>query len=344
MKNSAIKRKLFIEKLPMVDLHNDRAFCITAANTLWTNCFRCDMCERHYNRSQFFFALWRPPYDYTSWHHYLLTDEQKANLGVMSHYDFLLKAIEKLKETEIPITRNPQNIGSSKNHIFLGIEGANLLNKEHNELNEISKMPEYIPDLLAELREKKVSYITLTWNTSNPYIGNHMEPNKGLTKTGEKLVRHIIDAGIQIDLSHASPKGVSDFFLFTGGGVPLFFSHSNVASLCRHSRNLSDSILYMLEKSKGLMGINYSANFLNIVGNATGRDIFKHIDYVIRNVGEDNVALGSDFDGWVKLPRGIRNPTDIRDLFINESNYSERILRKIFYENAHDFFLRNIKN
>lgn len=326
----------------MVDLHNDRAFCITAANTLWSNCFQCDICKSHYYRSQFFFALWRPPYHYQKWHYYLLTPEQKRKLEKWTHYEFLMKAIQNIQETGIPLSNHPENLGSIKNYAFLGIEGANLLNKDRIELNSESKMPAYMKDLLEELKEKKISYITLTWNTSNPYMGNHMEPEKGLTKEGEKLVRHMIDVGIPIDLSHASAKGVSDFFLFTGGGYPLFFSHSNAASICRHTRNLNDSILYMVQKSKGLIGINYSSSFLNITSNATRKDILKHINYIIQNVGGDHIALGSDFDGWVKLPRGIKNPIDIRNLFIEESTYSERILRKIFHENAKNFFIKQI--
>jgi membrane dipeptidase len=35
------------------------------------------------------------------------------------------------------------------------------------------------------------------------------------------------------------------------------------------------------------------------------------VDYAIQLVGEDHVALGSDFDGGPTLPRGMR---DIRDL------------------------------
>src|SRR5204863_6175564 len=54
------------------------------------------------------------------------------------------------------------------------------------------------------------------------------------------------------------------------------------------------------------------------------------VDRVIRLVGEDHVALGSDFDGGPTLARGMR---DVRDLpMITESmlrrGYSEERIRK----------------
>ncbi len=54
------------------------------------------------------------------------------------------------------------------------------------------------------------------------------------------------------------------------------------------------------------------------------------VDRAIQLVGEDHVALGSDFDGGPPLPRGMR---DIRDLpMITEAmlkrGYSEERIRK----------------
>ncbi|GEM_PF-3473504 len=325
----------------MVDLHNDRAFCLVAAHRPWNNCFRCDLCSEHYHNSQFFFALWRPPYNFTKWPAFLLNPEQMRQMWEKNHYEFILNALEKLKELEIPLSANPQDLGSEKNGAFIGIEGAYLLNNNAGDLRPDSPMPESIPEMVAELKEKKVSYITLTWNNPNPYMGSHLEPEKGLTKAGEKMVRHLIDNRIMPDLSHASRKGILDFYHFTGGGHPLFFSHSNAYSLCRHTRNVDDEILNLVRETRGLMGINYAASFLNVTGNATGKDILKHIRYIIRQAGEESVSFGSDFDGWVKLPRGISNPDDVRNLFVEESTANENLLRKIFHQNARDFFVRN---
>jgi len=54
------------------------------------------------------------------------------------------------------------------------------------------------------------------------------------------------------------------------------------------------------------------------------------VDRAIQSVGEDHVALGSDFDGGPPLPRGMR---DIRDLPMSPTpccagGYSEERIRK----------------
>jgi len=55
------------------------------------------------------------------------------------------------------------------------------------------------------------------------------------------------------------------------------------------------------------------------------------IDYGVRLVGEDHVALGSDFDGGPPLPRQIRDVSDYPEMTkaLQQIGYSERRIRKI---------------
>jgi len=57
----------------------------------------------------------------------------------------------------------------------------------------------------------------------------------------------------------------------------------------------------------------------------------KVIDYGIKLVGEDHIALGSDFDGGPPLPRQIRDISDYPQmtLAMQELGYSEKRIRKI---------------
>jgi membrane dipeptidase len=62
----------------------------------------------------------------------------------------------------------------------------------------------------------------------------------------------------------------------------------------------------------------------------TADDWVGAVDYAIQLVGEDHVALGSDFDGGPTLPRGMR---DIRDLAMitdamQRRGYSEARIQK----------------
>jgi membrane dipeptidase len=55
------------------------------------------------------------------------------------------------------------------------------------------------------------------------------------------------------------------------------------------------------------------------------------IDYGVRLVGEDHVALGSDFDGGPPLPRQIRDVSDYPEMTkaLQQLGYSEDRIRKI---------------
>ncbi len=55
------------------------------------------------------------------------------------------------------------------------------------------------------------------------------------------------------------------------------------------------------------------------------------IDYGVRLVGEDHVALGSDFDGGPPLPRQIRDVSDYGEMTkaLQQLGYSEQRIRKI---------------
>jgi len=55
------------------------------------------------------------------------------------------------------------------------------------------------------------------------------------------------------------------------------------------------------------------------------------IDYGVRLVGEDHLALGSDFDGGPPLPRQIRDVSDYPEMTkaLQQLGYSEQRIRKI---------------
>lgn len=55
------------------------------------------------------------------------------------------------------------------------------------------------------------------------------------------------------------------------------------------------------------------------------------IDYGVRLVGEDHLALGSDFDGGPPLPRQIRDVSDYPEMTkaLRQLGYSEQRVRKI---------------
>ena len=73
-------------------------------------------------------------------------------------------------------------------------------------------------------------------------------------------------------------------------------------------------------------------------GKADFSDIEKHMEHFLSLGGEDNISLGSDFDG-AEMPyciKGVESMADLYGYFLSR-NYSEELLRKIFYNNAERF-------
>ena len=63
--------------------------------------------------------------------------------------------------------------------------------------------------------------------------------------------------------------------------------------------------------------------------------LVKNIDFGVRLVGEDHIALGSDFDGGPLLPREMKDASDYGEVTkaLERLGYSEQRIRKILGEN-----------
>jgi membrane dipeptidase len=60
-----------------------------------------------------------------------------------------------------------------------------------------------------------------------------------------------------------------------------------------------------------------------------------HIDHVVKVAGVDHVGLGSDFDGGVTLPVGMKDVADLPAITYEllRRGYSEADIRKVLGEN-----------
>lgn len=158
----------------------------------------------------------------------------------------------------------------------------------------------------------------------------------GLTEKGKDLVRLCNQLGIMIDLSHMNEAGFNDVAALSN--APLVATHSNAHAQCASPRNLTDRQLDMIRDTGGMVGLNYATFFLNADGTAseeTDWDVMaRHLDHLIKHLGEDHVGLGSDFDGCV-VPKGIGDVTGVQNMFhaLSERGYDQAILDKLALEN-----------
>jgi microsomal dipeptidase-like Zn-dependent dipeptidase len=117
----------------------------------------------------------------------------------------------------------------------------------------------------------------------------------GLTRFGRSVVEEMIGRHMIIDLAHASPQTARDVLDMTD--MPVVVSHTGIRSHCDTVRNFPDDLMRAIAAEGGLIGIGFWAD---VTCDDTPAGIAGAIIAAIGVVGEDHVALGSDFDGAVR--------------------------------------------
>ncbi|OWU82999.1 peptidase M19 [Oceanicola sp. 22II-s10i] len=137
----------------------------------------------------------------------------------------------------------------------------------------------------------------------------------GLTDAGKRLVRECNRLGIMIDLSHLNEKGMDDVAALSD--APLVATHSNAYAICPHARNLTDRQLQQIADSDGMVGINLASGFLRPDGKMKSDFpldvLLRHLDHLVKILGEDRVGLGTDFDGAL-VPKDIKDCAGLPNL------------------------------
>lgn len=157
-----------------------------------------------------------------------------------------------------------------------------------------------------------------------------------LTPEGHALVADCNALGIMLDLSHLNQAGFDDVARLSD--APLVASHSAVHVLSESSRNLTDRQLRQIADSKGLVGLNFASSFLRPDGRRQPLEdlgmMIRHLDHLLEILGEDGVALGSDFDGAL-MPRDLPDASALPELIkaMDDAGYGPDLIRKIACDN-----------
>ncbi|MEM8485046.1 MAG: dipeptidase [Bacteroidota bacterium] len=198
-------------------------------------------------------------------------------------------------------------------------------------------------DALYVLYEAGLRSLGLVWSRPNVFANGvpftfpgSPDQGEGLTVAGVDLVRACNALGIMIDMSHLNEKGFWDVARYSTH--PLVATHSCVHALSPSPRNLTDKQLDAIAESGGIVGVNYHVGFLRADGQQNADtpldDLVRHIDYMVKRMGIDHVALGSDFDG-ATVPNELGDVTGLPRLMalLGERGYAAAALRKIGSEN-----------
>jgi len=206
--------------------------------------------------------------------------------------------------------------------------------------------------------DKGIRYITLTHAKNNQICDSSYDKDKkwhGLSEFGKKLIVEMNSIGMMIDVSHVSDDAFFDIMKITS--KPIIASHSSPRALTPgFERNVSDEMIKLISKNKGVILVNFGSSFVNINSNilfneinlevekwrlenkykisesqvleykeslikdknpfADINDVLDAIDHINNLVGIEHIGFGSDFDGL-----GNTLPTKLK----NASNYPNLI-------------------
>ena len=254
---------------------------------------------------------------------------QKATLEMFD----LLENIERQSDGQVRICKTAAELedARSKKQIaaILHIEGADCIDAEFK--------------MLETLYDRGLRSVGPVWSRNNLF--GHGVPfqfpaspdiGPGLTEHGKALIAECNRRKVLIDLSHLNEKGFWDVASISSS--PLVATHSNAHTLCPSPRNLTDNQLKAIAKSGGVVGVNFAPCFLaenGMLSSSVSLEVLiAHVNYLVRVVGEDGVALGSDFDG-VMMPDEIGDVTGVPKICValEKSGMQSSTIEKIAMNN-----------
>ncbi|MBI4508644.1 MAG: membrane dipeptidase [Deltaproteobacteria bacterium] len=231
-----------------------------------------------------FFGLWTFPYPRSG-----------CARSVMRQLDLLERAA-KARPDEFVLCKTAEDVALAKQAgklaALTGIEGGHAL--------------EGRPELVEKFARRGVRYLGLLHLTANdlgrPAHGLGRDDSIGLSRLGKTVIEEMDRVGMILDLAHLNRKGFFEALDVTRGVT--IVSHAGAAGVHPMSRNVDDEQVRALADRGGVVGIIFAPIYL-------GRDgvdaVCDHIVHVMDVGGEDVPALGSDFDGMVRPPKGLED-------------------------------------
>ncbi len=187
------------------------------------------------------------------------------NYGMGTAFAFANREIDSLyavverNPNKMMIVKNSSDLDlavkSKKLGSMLGIEGGHMIEDRI--------------DYLDSLYKRGGRYMTLTWNNSTSWAssaaderaGKDLGHPYGLNELGEKIVKHMNELGMIVDISHVGEKTFYDALRITT--KPVIASHSCTYTLCPVPRNMTDDQIRMIKKNNGTIQLNFYSGFVD---------------------------------------------------------------------------------
>jgi membrane dipeptidase len=149
-----------------------------------------------------------------------------------------------------------------------------------------------------------VRVMQLTYNERNLLGDGATErTNAGLSDFGIAAVERMNALGILVDTSHSGWQTCADAIKYSRR--PTVFSHTECYALSQHPRNKPDELIRVLAAKGGVIGLTTVGPMVTNDGVPSTLDrVLDHVDHLVRLVGIDHVAFGTDtmIRGWETDP------------------------------------------
>lgn len=170
-------------------------------------------------------------------------------------------------------------------------------------------------DNLARLADLGVRTVAPTYNHANPAGSGCLDASDaGLTRWGRDLVARMNEVGVVPDGSHCGRRTGLDIADASSG--PVVYSHSCMAAVWEHPRNITDDQARACAETGGVVGITGVGIFLG-PNTPTLEAMARHLEYAVELVGIEHVAVSSDhsFDTDDFLAEIAANPDVFDDSY-----------------------------
>jgi microsomal dipeptidase-like Zn-dependent dipeptidase len=163
----------------------------------------------------------------------------------------------------------------------------------------------------------------------------HGQSHGGLTDFGRAVVAKLDEKKMIIDLAHSSPQVVDEVLQLSTR--PVVVSHTGVYGACKSPRNLTDEQMKRIAARGGLIGIGY----WDVVCDISPEGVVRSLRYAMDLVGEDHVALGSDFDGTTTTAFDTSELAVLTQKMV-EAGFTDRQIEKVMGGNSIRFLMANL--
>ena len=120
--------------------------------------------------------------------------------------------------------------------------------------------------------------------------------------------------------------------------APLVISHTGFKGHCDTPRNIADELMLQIAEAGGLIAVGF---WPGAVCGSSPESVIEAIEYGVALVGEDHVALGSDFDGTVETSFDASEMAVLTQTMLDR-NMPESAIRKVMGGNMVRFLSENL--